>query len=98
MSPDMIYVGIGTIESYNLSGGLWEVLVGQCCGVCVCPEHIMFTMMRNVDGTWVWTGGLPSQDIHREPQGPGLMIALWCAILQHCNTNTDNQNTKISER
>ena len=44
----------------------------------VCPEHIMFTMMRNVDGTEVWTGGLPSQDITEPPQGPGLMIALLC--------------------
>ena len=54
-------------------------------GVFVCPEHIMFTMMRNVDGTLLWTGGLPSQDRQREPQGPGLMMAVMCytATLQH---------------
>lgn len=38
----------------------------------------MFTVMRNVDGFTVWTGGLPSQDLAR----PGINDGPdWCDVL-----------------
>ena len=57
--------------------------------VFVSAEHIMFTMMRNVDGIGL-DRRITKSRYTESPQGPGLMMAVLCSTgtTLYCNTAT----------
>ena len=56
--------------------------------VFVSAEHIMFTMMRNVDGIGL-DRRITKSRYTESPQGPGLMMAVLCSTgALYCNTAT----------